>query len=46
MQEQTRDEADQSVELLVFEKRNRWASVGHVFNMRTDTRALNLQCLA
>lgn len=29
VQEQIRDEAYQSVELLVFEKRNRWASIVH-----------------
>lgn len=46
VQEQARDEADRSVQLLVFEERNRWASIGHVSNMRTDTRALNLRCLA
>lgn len=34
VQEQTRDEASRSVECLVFEKRDRWASIGHVFNMR------------
>lgn len=35
VQEPTQDEAYRSVELLVFEKIDRWASVGHIFNMRS-----------